>query len=96
MTRDEILQCLSAHRQELAKLGVKSLAVFGSVARGEARPESDLDLLVEFEGRTTFDQYMELKFSLEELLGRRVDLVTRKALKPQLRSHVEAEAVHVP
>jgi len=96
VTRDEILQCLSAHRQELAKLGVKSLAVFGSVARGEARPESDLDLLVEFEGRTTFDQYMELKFSLEELLGRRVDLVTRKALKPQLRSHVEAEAVHVP
>ena len=96
MTREEVLQCLSAHRQELAKLGVKSLALFGSVARGEARPESDLDLLVEFEGRATFDQYMELKFFLEELLGRRVDLVTRKALKPQLRSHVETEAVHVP
>ena len=96
MAREEVLQCLSSHRQELAKLGVKSLALFGSVARDEARPESDLDLLVGFEGRATFDQYMELKFFLEELLGRRVDLVTRKALKPQLRSHVETEAVRVP
>ena len=96
MAREEVLQCLSAHRQELAKLGVKSLALFGSVARDEARPESDLDLLVDFEGRATFDQYMELKFFLEELLGRRVDLVTPKALKPQLRSHVETEAVRVP
>ncbi len=95
MKREEILQRLAAHREDLAAFGVKSLALFGSVARGEARPESDLDILVEFEDSTTFDRYMELKFFLEELLGCRVDLVTRKALKPRLRPYVEQEAVYV-
>ncbi len=96
MSRDEILQVLAEHREELKGFGVKSLALFGSVVRGEARPDSDVDILVEFEGPATFDRYMELKFFLEELLGRRVDLVTRKALKPRLRPHVEREAVYVP
>lgn len=96
MKRDEILQRLSAHQEYLAGFGVKSLALFGSVVRGEARPDSDLDILVEFEGGSTFDQYMNLKFFLEELLGRPVDLVTRKALKPRLRPYVEEEAVYVP
>jgi len=91
----EILQRLSAHRKELAGFGVKSLALFGSVVRGEARPDSDLDVLVEFEGPATFDQYMGLKFFLEELLACRIDLVTRKALKPRLRPYVEKEAIHV-
>ena len=96
MKRDEILKILRAHRDELRKqFGVKSLAVFGSVARGEAGPDSDVDILVEFEGRATFDRYMGLKFFLEDLLGRRVDLVTRKALKPRLRPYVEQEAIYV-
>ena len=96
MNRDEILKCLAEHREELAGLGVKSLALFGSAARGEAGPDSDLDFLVEFEGSATFDQYMNLKFFLEELLGRPVDLVTHKALKPRLKPYVEREAVYVP
>jgi predicted nucleotidyltransferase len=96
MNRDEILQHLAAHREELADFGVKSLALFGSAVRGEAGPDSDLDILVEFEGSSTFDQYMNLKFFLEELLSRRVDLVTRKALKPRLRPYIEREAVYVP
>jgi len=96
MKRNEILKTLRAHRDELRqRFGVKSLAVFGSVARGEARPDSDVDILVEFEGRATFDRYMGLKFFLEDLLGRRVDLVTRKALKPRLRPYVEQEAIYV-
>jgi len=96
MKRDEILKTLRAHRDELRKrFGVKSLAVFGSVARGEAGPDSDVDILVEFEGRATFDRYMGLKFFLEDLLGRRVDLVTRKALKPRMRPYVEREAIYV-
>ena len=74
---------------------MKSLAVFGTVARGEAGPDSAVDILVEFEGRATFDRYMGLKFFLEDLLGRRVDLVTRKALKPRLRPYVEQEAIYV-
>ena len=96
MNRDEILKCLAEHREELTSFGVKSLALFGSVVRGEAGPDSDLDFLVEFEGPATFDQYMNLKFFLEELLGRPVDLVTRKALKPRLKPYVEREAVYVP
>ena len=96
MKRDEILQRLAAHKEQLAGFGVKSLALFGSVVRGEAQPDSDLDFLVEFEGAITFDQYMNLKFFLEELLGRPVDLVSHKALKPRLRPYIEREAVYVP
>jgi len=96
MKNTEIIQLLRQHRDELRKrFGVKSLAVFGSVARGEAGPKSDVDILVEFEGRATFDRYMGLKFFLEDLLGRRVDLVTRKALKPRMRPFVEREAIYV-
>ncbi|HUT74517.1 MAG TPA: nucleotidyltransferase family protein [Armatimonadota bacterium] len=95
MTRDELLSRLRSHRAEITALGTKSLALFGSAARGQAGPDSDVDLLVEFEGRATFDRYMALKEYLEELLGCQVDLVTRKALKPRLRPRVEEEAVHV-
>ncbi len=96
MNKDEILEGLRAHREEsVARFAVKSLAVFGSVARGEARSNSDVDILVEFDGPATFDGYMELKFFLEDLLGCRVDLVTRKALKPRLRPYVGKEAIYV-
>lgn len=96
MRRDEMMQVVSAHKAELERLGVKSLAVFGSVARDEARADSDMDILVEFAVRPTFSGFMEVKFYLEGLLGCRVDLVTPKALKPRLRGRVEREAIHVP
>ena len=95
MRRDRVLGLLSAHRQDMRNFHVKGLALFGSVARDEARSDSDVDLLVEFEGSATFDRYMDLKFFLEELLGCRVDLVTRDGLKPRVRPEVEREAVHV-
>jgi predicted nucleotidyltransferase len=95
MKRETVLRILSTHRQDLKNFHVKALALFGSVARDEARAESDVDLLVEFEGRATFDRYMDLKFFLEECLGCRVDLVTRDALKPRLRPQVEKEAILV-
>jgi hypothetical protein len=69
--------------------------LFGSTARDEARPNSDLDLLVDFEVGPTFDSFMGLKFFLEDHLGQRVDLVTPDALKPRIRSVVECEAVDV-
>jgi len=95
MNQDDIQRRLKDHKEELTTFGVKSLAVFGSVARGKAKAGSDLDLLVDFNAPATFDQYMTSKFFLEDLFECRIDLVTRKALKPRLRSHVEKEAILV-
>jgi len=96
MRRDSILHTLAQHRDELhQRYGVKSLALFGSVARGEAKATSDVDLLVDFDQSPGFDGYMALKFWLEELLHCRVDLVMRKALKPQAVAVVDAEAIRV-
>ncbi len=79
----------------MRQFGVTSLAVFGSVARDQARPDSDVDILVEFDPPPTFERYMDLKFYLEDLLGRRVDLGTPDTLKPRIRARVESEALHV-
>ena len=74
---------------------MKSLAVFGSAARDAMSEASDVDLLVEFAAAATFDGYFDLKFFLEDLIGRRVDLVTRSGLRSELRARVEREAIHV-
>jgi predicted nucleotidyltransferase len=79
----------------LAELRVRSLFVFGSVARAEAGPESDVDLLVDFQGPPSFDQYMALQEGLERALGCKVDLVTRGALRERLRGAIEREAIRV-
>jgi predicted nucleotidyltransferase len=93
--RDEIREQLAGERTRLAALGVTSLAVFGSVARNQAGPYSDVDLLVDFDGPATFDRYMDLRIFLEDLLGRRIDLVTRKAVRPEVRPSIEREAIRV-
>ena len=71
------------------------LSLFGSLSRGEATRNSDVDILVRFRGKETFDRYMDLKFFLEELFGRKVDLVTVPALRPELREKILKEAVRV-
>ena len=77
------------------KFGVKRIGIFGSFARGEEREDSDLDVLVIFrEEQKTFDNYMDLKFYLEDLFGREVDLVTEKALKPQLKDIIMKDVVY--
>ncbi|MEX0716102.1 MAG: nucleotidyltransferase family protein [Planctomycetaceae bacterium] len=78
------------------RFDVRELAIFGSLARDEWRADSDVDVLVEFEHRPTFDGYMDLKLELEELFGRRVDLVIASDLRPAFRPQVEREALHVP
>lgn len=95
MSKDEIIAKLKAQQIRIKSFGVKSLAIFGSVARNEAKPESDLDLLVEFEEKITFDRYMDLKIYLEDYLGMKVDLVSQKMLKPQIRTSVLAETINV-
>jgi uncharacterized protein len=95
MHRDTALSTLKQHQIALKNLGVRSLALFGSVARDEATLASDIDILVELEEPVTFDRYMDVKFYLEDHLGRKVDLVSWKSLKPQIRAIVEQEAIHV-
>jgi predicted nucleotidyltransferase len=95
MTRRSVITRIRKHRDHLTTLGVKSLSLFGSVARGEERPDSDVDILVEFKGRATFDRYMDTKFYLEELLGCKVDLVTPKAIKPRMKPYIMQDLVHV-
>jgi len=95
MEQNKMIETIASRKRELDSFGVKSLAIFGSVARNEATPKSDIDILVEFHGRATFKQYMRLKFFLEELLGCSVDLVTPKSIKPRMRPYVEKEALHV-
>ena len=93
--RDETISLLRQHTADIRQLGVASLALFGSVARGEGGAQSDVDVLVEFEDRPTFDGYMSLKFFLEDLLSCPVDVVTASSLKPRLKAAVEREAVNV-
>lgn len=95
MQRKQALEILTQHQAEIENFGVKSLAIFGSVARDTAQPDSDVDILVEFEGSVTFDRYMDLKFYLEDCLGKKVDLVSRRPLKPQIRETVEQELIRV-
>lgn len=95
MNRNQVLSLLTQRRREISAFGVKRLAVFGSVARNAAGPNSDVDVLVEFEGTATFDQYIELNFYLEDLLQCPVDLLTNTSLRDFLRDAVEQEAIDV-
>ena len=95
MRRDAVLALLEDHRADLARYGVKSLRLFGSVARDEASDDSDIDLLVDFEQRPTFSGYMKLRIFLEDLLGATVDLVTESGLRDRVRPWVEREAIVV-
>ena len=95
-TRDQTIQRLLAAETEIRSLGVRRLALFGSVARGEARPDSDVDLLVEFvPGQKSFDHFIALADLLEALVGRPVELVTLEALSPFIGPHILAEAADV-
>ncbi|MGH8580075.1 MAG: nucleotidyltransferase family protein [Gammaproteobacteria bacterium] len=95
VNREDIIQQIRKQHARLAEFGVASLALFGSVERDETRPDKDVDILVRFDGKATFDQYMDLKLFLEDLLGRHVDLVTERALRDEIRPQVERELLRV-
>ena len=90
---EEIVRTLQEHKSELERFSVSHLAVFGSVVRSEERPGSDIDILVDFDAPVSIFRFLDVKEHLERILGRPVDLVTRDALKPQLRDRILAEAV---
>lgn len=93
MGREEIVTRLNEGRAVWEPFGVARIFLFGSAARDEAHIDSDIDLLVDFNRPVTLLEFVRLQRRLGEVLGRRVDLVTRAALKPQLRDRVLAEAV---
>jgi hypothetical protein len=96
LTREEVVERLGSVEVQVRQLGVRRLALFGSFARGEARADSDVDVLVEFQpDRKTFDAFLSLAELLEEVLHRRVDLVTTEGLSPYIGPHILAEAVDV-
>ncbi len=96
MNRRRVLELLSRSKPELrARFGVVRLALFGSTARDEATADSDVDVLVAFDGPATSKQYFGVQFYLEDLLGRPVDLVAEKALRPELRPYIDRERVNV-
>jgi len=96
MKRAQVLEQLALSKPTLvARFGVTKLALFGSTVRDAARVDSDIDILVSFDGPATSERYFGVQFFLEDLLGRPVDLVTDRALRPELRPFIEKEAVHV-
>jgi len=96
MNRTRALELLAQSKPVLAeRYGVTDLALFGSTVRQTARSDSDLDVLVAFDGPATSERYFGVLFYLEDLFGSTVDLVSEKGLRPELRPFIEKEAVHV-
>lgn len=92
--RDRALKLLRDHMDELRTMGVESLSIFGSVARDEAGPDSDVDVLAEIGPGIGLFEYVRIRDRLAEILGRPVDLATPDVLRPRIRDRVLAEAVH--
>ncbi len=96
MNRDTATQILARAKPELQRrFGVTRLALFGSTARNEAHSDSDVDVLVAFDGPASAGRYFGVQFYLEDLLGCPVDLVTEKALRAELKPFIEREAIYV-
>jgi uncharacterized protein len=92
----EIEERIRSERQKLVSLGVKSIGIFGSFARGEQKQTSDVDFFVEFEpSKHKFDNFMEVSFLLEDLLGRKVEIVTPESLSPYIGPHILREVVNI-
>lgn len=96
MKKNDVLKKLTKLKPELVKrFGVTRLALFGSTVRDEARPDSDIDIVVAFNGPATSKRYFGVQFLLEDELGQAVDLVTEKALRTELRPFIDQEAINV-
>ena len=92
----DAVEILKNNKKELEeKFGLKTIGVFGSFARGEQRKRSDVDILVEFRKSIGIFEFIDVKLHLEKLLGRKVDLVTKKALKPYIKERILKEVIYV-
>lgn len=94
MEREKTIKLLKKNKRQLKKFGVRSISLFGSLARNQSRKRSDIDLLVEFSKPVGLFEFARLKLYLEELLGRKIDLVTPEALRKEFRESILQEAIH--
>lgn len=97
LTKDGVIGTIKKSTLELKSFGVKSIGLFGSFVRSQGRLDSDVDILVEFDtGKRTYDNFIDTCFLLEDLLGRRVELVTIDSLSPYIKPYVLKEVEYVP
>ncbi len=95
MTREEVLTTLRRHKPELQKkYPLSNIELFGSYARNEQTPESDVDIMVEFNEPVGIE-FVDLLIDLETILGRPVDLITKKSLRPKLKPYIEPDLIAV-
>lgn len=96
MRKEKALRLLAEHKPELVmRFGITDLALFGSTARDEAQEGSDIDVMIEFEGRSTAKRYFGVQFYLEDLLESPVDLVQKEVIRPELKPYIERDLIHV-
>jgi len=96
MKKDNVLETLTRLKPELVKrFGVTRLALFGSTVRDEAGPDSDIDIVVAFDGPATSKRYFGVQFFLEDEFDCSIDLVSEKAIRPELKPYIEQEAINV-
>lgn len=93
--KQKVLDLLKEHQDKIKEFKVQKMYLFGSVAREQENSSSDIDILIKFEIPPTYDLYMDLKFFLEDLFGRNVDLVTEDALRPEIKHYVEKDLIRV-
>jgi uncharacterized protein len=96
LTKSSVLSLVQGHRRQIRAYGVRQFGLFGSFVRGQQDKNSDFDILVSFEpGKKTFDNFMHLSLFLEDLLGRRIELVTTESLSPHIGPHILSEVEYV-
>lgn len=95
MIRNKVLTLLKKHLKEIQSYHIKKISIFGSVARDQDTPKSDVDILISFDCPPTFDLYMDLKFFLEDILNRKVDLVTEDTVRSELKPYIEKDLIYI-
>ena len=95
MIKEKVLRLLREHLEEIRGFNIQKISIFGSVARNQEGPQSDIDILIKFDGPPSYDLYMDLKFFLEDLLGRKVDLITEDGIRTEIREFVEKDLIRV-
>ena len=91
---NKILSILNANKTKISKFGVKEIGIFGSYARGDQTPQSDIDIIVKFrDGEKSYKSFINLSFFLEELFNKRIDLLTEKSISPFIKPYIDKEVV---